>query len=950
MRGPKSALILLIGFLAATGAGYWISSVIGTEVLRQEAETQLGTLLAGKVEIDRAGLAVQGGLFIQGESVGVYPDGTSELGFRLFADRVVAEVDLLALITGRFRLSGLILEGLTFDIRREASGNWRPLPVQALAGIGSENRSPDTEAYLDFFSAFESVTRTLLAAPIAADRVELRGSRVLFRDESRTNDNNDPSPVVLSLTNLDGLLIHHWLSGEAQLQISGILGDPKTQSTPIDIVGDNDGEGLYRLRISSDALDLNILDPYLGSDSASPGSGSTSSWPDGLLTGSVDYRTEEKKSGTLSIDWAIRGFRSRISLEAGELEIARKRLRLAAVGQLSPDAIRLTGTLVTDDGIGIGLDGEAERPLALSSSMEVGAEINGLSVEHVRGFTKSAGGQGETLPNWLKAGRTEKIGLSGALSLSDWGRLISGQLSPLPREVTLGAELEAFGISPDEGESYEALAGRMELRGDTFLLRRGEGRRNGTPLPAINMRINGFSNLFNARTREEVPEAEAALFPGLDPLRAIFTSPADDAAEERAEAGSDPGEASSASSDSPAPDPPAPPLLYRVRIAHLEHPALPWVLRDADFSVQQSTTKTTLRAASMTWGGVPMEGNFTWRNTPRARLQIVLKAGPPIADPIAPIEKKKPETQEVGQNEQGPESQIPLLPRASGRVNISQLETGLLPLHEFATEFNLVGNSLSLEKIRARLQPRGLLAGAVKIDLDRADAVPVELRFTIEDAEMSRVVEIFDVQPGDITGTLRMNGKLAGELRPERALLGDLAGRVDLRARQGELRRQKLPLLLALAQASEGYNEYAERDSIAYESMSADMHLGENRVVTRNFELEGPLRIYASGTLDVVDPPYEVIGVAGLFLFRGAGQLLEAIPLVKIILPGSERGLVGAYYQVNGTLEQPRVRTLQGRSFAESLPDALEAPYQILRAILSGGQIDEGRTNPDEPR
>ena len=345
-----------------------------------------------------------------------------------------------------------------------------------------------------------------------------------------------------------------------------------------------------------------------------------------------------------------------------------------------------------------------------------------------------------------------------------------------------------------------------------------------------------------------------------------------------------------------------------------------------------------------------MEGNFTWRNTPRARLQIVLKAGPPIADPIAPIEKKKPETQEVGQNEQGPESQIPLLPRASGRVNISQLETGLLPLHEFATEFNLVGNSLSLEKIRARLQPRGLLAGAVKIDLDRADAVPVELRFTIEDAEMSRVVEIFDVQPGDITGTLRMNGKLAGELRPERALLGDLAGRVDLRARQGELRRQKLPLLLALAQASEGYNEYAERDSIAYESMSADMHLGENRVVTRNFELEGPLRIYASGTLDVVDPPYEVIGVAGLFLFRGAGQLLEAIPLVKIILPGSERGLVGAYYQVNGTLEQPRVRTLQGRSFAESLPDALEAPYQILRAILSGGQIDEGRTNPDEPR
>jgi len=100
---------VLVGFLAATSAGYWISSVVGTEVLRQEAETQLSTLLAGPVHIERAGLALQGGLFIQGESVGVYPDSTSALGSRIFAERIVAEVDLLALITGRFRLSGLLL-------------------------------------------------------------------------------------------------------------------------------------------------------------------------------------------------------------------------------------------------------------------------------------------------------------------------------------------------------------------------------------------------------------------------------------------------------------------------------------------------------------------------------------------------------------------------------------------------------------------------------------------------------------------------------------------------------------------------------------------------------------------------------------------------------------------------------------------------------------------------
>ena len=238
----------------------------------------------------------------------------------------------------------------------------------------------------------------------------------------------------------------------------------------------------------------------------------------------------------------------------------------------------------------------------------------------------------------------------------------------------------------------------------------------------------------------------------------------------------------------------------------------------------------------------------------------------------------------------------------------------------------------------------------MEVKMSLADAVPVALIFSIEEASMGRVAEIFGISPGEITGTLSLGGSLAGNLRPGEPLLAHLEGNVDLSARKGELQRQTLPLLLALAQASEGYNEYAERASIAYETMTADMTLADDRIVTRNFELEGPLRIYASGTLEIAQPPYEIIGVAGLFLFRGAGQLLEAIPLVKIILPGSERGLVGTYYQVSGDVGQPKVRALTGRSFAEGLPDALEAPYQILRAILSGGQIDEGQTEqPDTP-
>ena len=74
----------------------------------------------------------------------------------------------------------------------------------------------------------------------------------------------------------------------------------------------------------------------------------------------------------------------------------------------------------------------------------------------------------------------------------------------------------------------------------------------------------------------------------------------------------------------------------------------------------------------------------------------------------------------------------------------------------------------------------------------------------------------------------------------------------------------------------------------------------------------------------------------------------RSIPLVKAILPGSEKGLMGAYFQVSGPFEEPSVDALAGKSLAEDLPDVLEAPYQILRTILSGGSPDEGRTRPEQ--
>ena len=73
------------------------------------------------------------------------------------------------------------------------------------------------------------------------------------------------------------------------------------------------------------------------------------------------------------------------------------------------------------------------------------------------------------------------------------------------------------------------------------------------------------------------------------------------------------------------------------------------------------------------------------------------------------------------------------------------------------------------------------------------------------------------------------------------------------------------------------------------------------------------------------------------FLLRQADQLLGDIPLVNLLIPGSDRGLIGAYFEATGPLEQPTIRPLPIKSIAEGvpLPEMLRQPIDALQGLFS---------------
>ena len=104
--------------------------------------------------------------------------------------------------------------------------------------------------------------------------------------------------------------------------------------------------------------------------------------------------------------------------------------------------------------------------------------------------------------------------------------------------------------------------------------------------------------------------------------------------------------------------------------------------------------------------------------------------------------------------------------------------------------------------------------------------------------------------------------------------------------------------------------------------------------------VEGPLRVFARADIDTLAAPADIRAVVGIFLFRKPNALLESLPLVRSFLPGSERGLIDTYFEVEGPIAEPEIEALPLQTLMTSVPDVIKAPFKVLRRLFEGPEND----------
>ena len=127
----RSRLLRFITAAALFGTAVLVVLVLGgrygSDLLRAEAETQLGRWLGSRVSVAGVELSLADGLGLVAHEVATYPRVSG--GHALTSTRLSLSLDGFSLLTGRLRFSSLRLEDAHLEIRREPDGRWSPLEL-----------------------------------------------------------------------------------------------------------------------------------------------------------------------------------------------------------------------------------------------------------------------------------------------------------------------------------------------------------------------------------------------------------------------------------------------------------------------------------------------------------------------------------------------------------------------------------------------------------------------------------------------------------------------------------------------------------------------------------------------------------------------------------------------------------------------------------------------------
>lgn len=868
---------MLIGgavFAAAVAVGFMLTPRLASESLRVEAEDRLADLMGARVSIGEVHLALGFGLRLEGTDVVSWRDeeGTPAI----VVDRIRTSVRLTSLLFGRLRFGRILLDGARLRIERDAQGQWSPAPLvarvsrpPAAAGAGS----PHPEELLGPLIRIENTVRAVLGRRPVADLLELRNGTIVFVD-ARAEHPLAP-PLYLTLESVRARFRRGRLTGTNRLTIKARVVDARGERGTLEWEGSRDRRGAIRVAVAVTDLQLGALAPYVRALHPE-------ARVEGSLSGAVVFDTRSPGHGRIEVD--LVGHRLR-TVEPRDHASSVAVDKISAIGtlEITPQAVRLQGARLRGGEFQLEIDGTVARPLRASSFAQVALAFRDVEVSEVRHLIgwlpEVERDEAEKIVEVIESGRLHSLRAGGAATISAWQAFLAGRTRTPPADFILDATLADTVVAVGDDDRLENLEGRLWWSGNRAEVQGVRATLNGSPLPIFDVSVENVTNFLAGDPERRHLVSGGVPLVGLRTVWEWFQS------------------------DPDAADPPPVRMALGLGIERLHHPMFLWPIENSSVVIWDTDRGLHIVTNGGTWAGVPVSGVGDWTFAPEERVAIKLVAQPPEPAGATPP---------------------PSRGWAEGSIAIGVLQEGPWSQQHATGRFSAHRGVFRFDDVEIPLQPRGHVTGTIELELGLEDAAPFELNFALEDGSVAALAEQLGQPPEIGSGNVDLSGALRGVLRPGRPFVEDLTGLLDVRATDGTIRRA-IPAVLAVALASAAFNPFARRESIRYERGETLLEFKDGRMSTEGFLLDGPdVRVFAAGELDLLRPPHTVDAQVALFLFRQIDKILSKIPIVNILLLGTDDNLVGAHFHLEGAWDNPRATAVPLRALASGPASIIE--------------------------
>jgi hypothetical protein len=514
------------------------------------------------------------------------------------------------------------------------------------------------------------------------------------------------------------------------------------------------------------------------------------------------------------------------------------------------------------------MSGMVARPLQSASMADLSLEFDDVEVSQVRHLIgwlpEIKREEAAAIVAPLKSGRLVSLRASGGATLGGWQSFLAGRTRTLPEDFRLGAELADTVIWAGESDRIEKLSGRIQWIGSRAKAVGVTAVLNNSPLPSLDLVIDGFPNFFagDPAKRQIVSGGEPLIGLGTlwSTLRPIPEADSTDAG-----------------------------MSVELQLDYLDHPMFLWPIRELQLAIETEARGLHVKNVRGDWAGVPIDGKVGWFFLPDERVSVTLSAGLPSDDPAVPTPKDS---------------------WARGRFSVGPIAGKRWRQSAAHGEFEASADRVRIRDLAIDLEPSGVVDANARLHLSEIYGVPFQLSFDLKGGDAVAVAKLFGLPPNQINGDVDLAGSFDGTLLPDTSIYAKLRGLLSVSATDGVIRK-KAPPVAAISEASETLEDFDPSELIRYQNLETVLEFHEGRIHTDVFSMEGPeIGVLATGGVDLMSKDKPMDGKVALFLFPKLDSVLGKIPILNLILLGTDSNLVATYYHVTGPWGHPEVKPI----------------------------------------